>query len=371
VEETPTVSTRIGIIGCGTISGAYLRSLARFRGLEVVAVGDIDPARAAAKAREHGVALVLPPAALLSHPEVDLVVNLTVPGAHAELTAAALRAGKAVYSEKPLAVTAGEAAALVALAAERGLPLGCAPDTFLGVGLQSSLVALRRGLVGRPFAAAAHVVGRGPERWHHDPAFFYRAGAGPLFDMGPYYVTALVAMFGPVASVTAEATRMLAERVTATGPAAGRRFAVDTHVTALLRFVSGESATLLASFDVAASALPRFEVFGESGTLAVPDPNTFSGPVGVRGVEDEGWREVALVPGFSGETRGLGAAEMMHATRLGRVPRASGALAAHVLEVLEAALRSAATGARVAVASRPATPAPFDPDEFGVPPVAA
>jgi predicted dehydrogenase len=360
------VNTRIGIIGCGTISGAYLRSLSGFDGFEVVAVADIDATRAAAKAEEYGVGLVLTPDELVAHPDVDVVVNLTVPTAHAPITAAALRAGKGVYSEKPLAVTSAEAQALVALAEERGLPLGCAPDTFLGVGLQSSLQAITDGAIGRPFAAVAHVVGRGPERWHHDPAFFYRHGAGPLFDMGPYYVTSLVSIFGPVASVTAEAARMIDEREIVTGPAAGTRFPVevDTHVTALLRFVSGATASLLASFDVAASTLPRFEVFGDAGTLAVPDPNTFAGPVQVRAIGEEAWREVELVDGFSRNVRGLGAVEMIRATRLGRVPRASGALAAHVLEVLESALRSAATGSRVRVASRPVAPAPLEPGEL-------
>jgi predicted dehydrogenase len=372
-EGESTVTTRIGIIGCGTISSAYLRSLARFPEVEVVAVADLDAQRAEAKAAQHGVRESLTPAALLAHPGIDLVVNLTVPGAHAAISEVALRAGKGVYSEKPLAVTAAEAAALVALAAERRLPLGCAPDTFLGAGLQSSLRALTEGVVGRPFAAVAHMVGRGPESWHHDPAFFYRPGAGPLFDMGPYYVTALVAIFGPVAAVTAEASRMLDEREIGAGPAVGTRFPVevDTHVTALLRFASGASASLLTSFDVAASALPRFEVFGEAGTMAIPDPNTFGGPVRVRGIGDDAWRELPLDPGFSDDVRGLGAIEMMDAFRQGRVPRASGALAAHVLEVLEAALRSAATGARVSVVSRPIAPTPLVDGELGTTAVSA
>ncbi|MBA2667988.1 MAG: Gfo/Idh/MocA family oxidoreductase [Trueperaceae bacterium] len=359
-------TTRIGIIGCGTISGAYLRSLASFEGVEVIAVADLDLERAQAKAREHGVALAISPAALLAHEDVDLVVNLTVPVAHADITRAALHAGKAVYSEKPLAVTAADAQDLVALAVERGSALGCAPDTFLGVGLQTSVQALTDGVIGRPFAAVAHVVGRGPERWHHDPAFFYRPGAGPLFDMGPYYVTALVALLGPVASVMADATRMLSEREIESGPLAGTRFEVDvdTHVTALLRFAGGATATLLTSFDVAASALPRFEVFGDAGTLAVPDPNTFSGPVRVRGPEDEVWRDLPLGFGFAGNVRGLGAVEMVRAVRAGRPPRASGALAAHVLEVLEGAVDAAATGSRVTVSSRPPVPTPFVIDEL-------
>jgi predicted dehydrogenase len=367
------VSTRVGIVGCGTISSAYLRSLAAFNGVEVVAVADLDAARAAAKAEEHGIAAALTPADLIEHDGIDLVINLTVPLAHAPLSEAALHAGKAVYSEKPLAVTAGQARALVALASARGLPLGCAPDTFLGAGLQTCLRTVAQGAIGRPFAAVAHMVSRGPERWHHDPAFFYRTGAGPLFDMGPYYVTALVALFGPVASVQAETARLADEREIGAGPALGTRFPVevDTHVTVLLRFASGATATLLVTFDVAASALPRFEVFGEAATLGVPDPNTFSGPVTVRGIGEEGWRELPLVPGFSHNVRGLGAVEMMRAVSLGRPPRASGELAAHVLEVLETALRAAAIGTRLEIASRPLAPAPVEPGEFDTFSVAA
>jgi predicted dehydrogenase len=332
------VSVRIGIIGCGTISSAYVRSLATFDDVHVVAVADLDGERAIATAREHAVPAALSPDDLLQEDGIDLVVNLTVPKAHAAVSAAALRAGKAVYSEKPLALTAAEGRELVALASACGVPLGCAPDTFLGAGMQTSLEAIAAGVIGRPYAAVAHTVGRGPERWHHDPAFLYQAGAGPLFDMGPYYVTALVAVFGPVASVMADGSRLFDERALGAGPRAGQRFRVDvdTHVTALLRFASGVTATLLTSFDVAASRLPRFEVFGDEGTLAVPDPNTFGGPVTARRLGDDDWRDLPLVPGFADNVRGLGALEMMRASRDGVAPRASGELAVHVLEVLEA-----------------------------------
>jgi predicted dehydrogenase len=359
---------RMGIIGCGTISAAYLRTLSRYPDVTVTALADLDGSRSAERAHEFGVPLVLGPDELLASADVDFVVNLTVPLAHAEISAAALEHGKGVYSEKPLATDASEAHALVALARERGLPLGCAPDTFLGRGLQTTLRALGDDAIGRPFAATAHVVGSGPERWHASPAFFYAPGAGPLLDMGPYYVTALVAAFGPVASVVADGVRARAERTVASGPLAGSRVPVevDTHIATLLRFASGATATLLASFDVAASELPRLEFYGEEGSLAAPDPNTFGGPVRVRRLGEQAWRELPLLPGHEGQARGVGAIELIRAVAAGRPARASGALAAHVLEVLDAATRSAVSGERVEVTSRPLVPSPLEPGELVV-----
>ncbi len=356
----------IGVIGCGTISSAYLRNLTRAPGARVLALADLDPQRAAAQAEAFDVPLAVPPDALVARDDIDLVVDLTVPAAHYAINRHALEAGKMVYCEKPLAATAAEARALLALAARVGRPLGGAPDTFLGAGLQTARKALDDASLGRPFAAVAHMVSNGPERWHHDPAFLYQAGAGPLLDMGPYYVTTMVSLFGPVASVSAEGGRTWPERTIATGPRAGERFAVnvDTHVTLLLRFASGVLATLLTTFDVEASALPRFEVFGEHGTLALPDPNTFNGPVRIRTSRDDDWQEVPSVPGFKTNARGIGALELVLAQRAGRTPRASGALAAHVLDVLEGGLSAMRTGQRVAIDSRPERPEPLTPAEL-------
>jgi predicted dehydrogenase len=351
----------IGIIGCGTISGAYLRTFAHAPDARVVALADLDVARARRQADAFGVADALTPEALLARADVDVVVDLTIPGAHFEVNRLALEAGKAVYSEKPLAATAAEARALVDLAQALGLPLGGAPDTFLGAGLQTARAAIDDGAIGRPFAAVAHMVSSGPERWHPDPGFLYQPGAGPLLDMGPYYVTAMVSLFGPVASVLADGARTRPERTIGSGPRAGQTVPVDveTHVTVLLRFATGVQATLLTTFDVAASDLPRFEVFGEHGTLALPDPNTFAGPVRRRGEGDDGWREVAAVPGFAGNARGIGALDLARAAAAGRPARASGELAAHVLDVLDGALTALRSGQRVEVTSRPPRPAPL------------
>ena len=360
------MTTGIGIIGCGTISGAYLRTLTGAPGVRVAAVADLDPARARAQADAFGIADAVDPATLLAREDVELIVDLTVPAAHFAVNRLALEAGKAVYSEKPLSASAAEARALLALARERGLALGGAPDTFLGAGMQTARAALDAGVIGRPFAAVAHMVTRGPESWHPDPGFFYQPGAGPLLDMGPYYVTTMVSLFGPVASVIADGARTWPTRTIGSGALAGRTVpvAVDTHVTVLLRFESGAVATLLTTFDVSASDLPRIEVFGEEGTLALPDPNVFAGPVRVRTARDAPWRDVAQVPGFTGNARGIGALDLRLATATGRPPRASGELASHVLDVLEGALTAVRSGQRVAIDSRPPRPAALTTEEL-------
>ena len=360
------MSVGIGIIGSGTIFPAYARTLANAPDARLVAVADLDEARARARAEAFGVPHALSPAALLERDDVELVIDLTVPNAHFDVNRRALAAGKHVYSEKPLSATAAEARSLVQLAQEAGLALGGAPDTFLGVGYQTARAALDDQVIGRPFAAVAHMLTSGPERWHHDPSFFYLPGAGPLLDMGPYYVTAMVSLFGPVASVSAEGGRTSPTRTIETGPKAGQSFDVhvDTHITLLLRFHSGALATLLTTFDVGISDLPRFEVFGELGTLSLPDPNTFAGPVRVRTSKDAPWSEVPSVPGFATNARGIGALDLLEAHRAGRAPRASGGLASHVLDVLEGGLTSLEAGRRVTIESRPERPAPLTDDDL-------
>lgn len=351
---------RVGVLGCGTISGAYLKACRRFAALRVDAVADLDMDLARSRAAEHAVPRALEPDALVSDPDLDLVINLTVPSAHAPLSLAALRAGKHVYSEKPLATTREAGRALLDAAREAGVRLGSAPDTFLGGGLQTCRALLDEGAIGRPLAATAFMVNHGMEHWHANPGFFFQPGAGPLFDVGVYYLTALVTLLGPVAEVSALATRGFETRTIGIGPRTGERVpvATPTHVSTLLAFEGGVQATLVASFDVWASDLPRLELYGTEGTLSLPDPNTFGGPVRLaRG--REGWAEVPLRHGYTGESRGLGAADLAHAARSGRPARASGELAYHVLDVMQSALESAEGGARVGVASRCERPAPL------------
>lgn len=354
----------VAIVGAGVISNAYLRTLARFPDVRVLGVADLDMERAGAAAGRYGVPVAGDVATILAIPEVEIVVNLTVPAAHAEVALAALRAGKHVYGEKPLALNPTDAEKLLAEAAQRGLRIGNAPDTFLGAGIQSAKRALDSGVIGTPVAATTVTQSPGPESWHPSPEFLYRIGAGPLFDLGPYYLTALVALFGPASRVAATARQAHAQRVVGSGPKAGTRFTVEvpTHVTALIEFASGPSVASTFSFD---STVGRgmFEIIGTDGVLCVPDPNTFSGAVSVRTVGDEDWRSLPVEGTDAG--RGLGVLEMARALRAGQPQRASGVLAMHVLETMTAIAESAEHGefrdVYTTVAQPEVLPADWDP----------
>ncbi|GGS78482.1 Gfo/Idh/MocA family protein [Nonomuraea spiralis] len=329
----------VAVVGAGVISGQYLRNLTAFPDVRVLGVADLDAGRAAAAAREHGVPASGSLAEILALPEVEIVVNLTVPAAHAAVALESLRAGKHVYGEKPLALNLDEAAKVMAEAANRGLRVGGAPDTFLGPGLQTAAHTLRSGLIGEPVAVTVAFQNLGPESWHPDPEFYYRPGGGPLFDMGPYYLTALVSLLGPVARVAGSTRRARAERVVGSGPKAGTLFPVDvpTHVNALLDFPGTATATATFSFD---SPVGRklIEVIGTEGALLLPDPNTFGGPLLVRGPHDADWREVPVAESTAG--RGVGVLDLARSLRAGTPHRASGELTLHVLELMEAITES-------------------------------
>ncbi|MCS6843547.1 MAG: Gfo/Idh/MocA family oxidoreductase [Caldilineales bacterium] len=344
--------TGIGVVGCGNISGTYMEVLGQFRGVRVVACADIDMARAEAQARKFGVR-ALTVDALLADPAVEIVLNLTVPSAHAEVARAALLAGKSVYNEKPLAIERADGAALLALAAERGLRVGAAPDTFLGAGLQTCRQLLDDGAIGQPVGATAFMMGHGPEGWHPDPEFFYQHGGGPLFDMAPYYLTALIHLLGPIRRVAGAARISFPERVIGSQPKRGQRIVVQTptHVAGLLEFAAGPIATLITSFDVWASTLPRIEVYGSEGTLLCPDPNFFDGPVQLWRTSTQAWEEAPLVAGRRDQSRGIGVAEMAAAIRGGRPHRANGQMAYHVLDAMHAILESARCGQHVVLGS--------------------
>lgn len=333
---------KVGIVGTGNISAAYLQ-IARELGLfEVVAVSDSDMARAAQVAAENGIK-ALTFAELLAHPEVVAVVNLTPPAAHAEVDLAVLNAGKHVYGEKPLAVERSDGQAIIELAKVKGLRVGCAPDTFLGAGLQTAREVLDAGRIGQPVSVNAFFMGAGPESWHPNPDFFYRRGAGPLFDLGPYYLTALVHLLGGVQKVGAMATKAAPERLITSQPRYGQRIPVETptHVAAHLGFGGGVVATLITSFDIPASDVPRIEIHGTEGTLSVPDPNTFGGPLKIRMKGEDAWTEIPLSRPFSDNARGIGLADMLHAQATGAPHRASGDLAFHVLDVMHTILEAA------------------------------
>jgi predicted dehydrogenase len=334
----------VAVVGAGVISTQYLTNLTTFPDIAVHAIADIDTARAAEAAKTYGVAHSGDVASALALPEVEVVLNLTIPAAHVEVDLAALGAGKHVYSEKPLALDQQSAAKVQAAASAAGLTVGCAPDTFLGAGVQSALRALRSGAIGEPVAAVATFETSGPEIWHPSPEFLFQPGAGPLFDMGPYYLTALVALLGPVRRVAATARTGRAERVIGSGPKAGTAFAVNapTHVNALLEFTEGASAATAFSFDSSGFAF-RLEVIGTEGSLALPDPNTFGGPLRIRRPGDKEWTELPISGTSVG--RGIGLLDLARGLRSGTPPRASGELAQHVVTVMERVLDSARDGA--------------------------
>ncbi|MEX2536303.1 MAG: Gfo/Idh/MocA family oxidoreductase [Trueperaceae bacterium] len=351
---------RVGIVGCGNISATYLKAAQLFERLLVVAVADLDAQRAQARASEFEVRAE-PVEVLLADPEVEAVINLTVPNVHAQVSRQVLEAGKHVYSEKPLATKREEGRELLELAVELDLRVGCAPDTFLGGGLQTARKLLDDGWIGKPVAAAAFMMSSGVEMWHPDPAFFYRPGAGPLFDMGPYYLTALISFLGPMKSVMGSAATSFEERRITSKPYSGQMLQVETptHITALLEFHSGAVATLITSFDVQASELPRMEIYGSQGTLSVPDPNTFGGPLRIRRSGIKEWSEVPLTHGYVTNSRGLGLADMAHALASGRRHRANGEMAFHVLDVMESTLEAARQGCRIELSSSCEQPAPL------------
>jgi predicted dehydrogenase len=323
----------VGIVGCGTISDVYLRVAKQFRILRIVACADTIIERAQAKALKYSISKVCDVEELLSDPAVDLVLNLTPPNAHAEIAMRALRAGKPIYSEKPLATDRLLARKMLKLAHKRGLRVNCAPDTFLGGGLQTCRNIIDRGLIGEPVAANACMLCHGHESWHPEPEFYYQPGGGPLFDMGPYYLTALITLLGPVRRVTGSARISFPTRLITSRPHAGRRMPVEvpTHVAGTLDFCNGAIATLVTSFDVWTSEVSNIEIYGTEGSLRLPDPNTFGGPVFLRFKDQREWTHVPLTHGYIEESRSIGVAEMAYAMRGARESRTQAELGYHVL----------------------------------------
>ncbi|SEG99889.1 Predicted dehydrogenase [Nonomuraea solani] len=346
----------VGIVGCGAISAQYLQTIDRLPQVRLVAVADLDLERARAAVSPYPEVEVLTVAELMADPRIGVVLNLTIPAAHAEIALLAIAAGKDVYCEKPLAATGEDARGVLAAAAEAGVRVGCAPDTVLGTGTQTARVAIDDGLIGRPVAATATMMTPGHERWHPNPDFYYVPGGGPLLDMGPYYISSLVTMLGPVATVIGAASRTRSKRTIGSGPRQGEEIpvTVDTHVTGVLVHASGVLSTLVMSFDAAATQAPRIEVHGERGSLVVPDPNHFDGPVLLSGVGDDGWRTLPESAGYAGAGRGVGLLDFAGPGE----PRAGGTLAFHVLDVMESLLASAHSGRSVDIGSTCERPKP-------------
>lgn len=351
----------VGLIGAGVISSQYLDNLTTFPDVEVRFIADLDVDRARTQAEKYGVAGSGPVAALLADPTIEIVVNLTIPRVHVEVALEALAAGKHVWSEKPFALDRVSGQQLLDAAHAAGLHVATAPDTFLGAGIQSSRRLLESGQLGAPLTAITLMQGPGPESWHPSPEFLFQEGAGPLFDIGPYYLTALVQFFGPVKRVSAVASTAKPSRVIGSGPRAGTRFdvTVPTHVAALYEFESGQTAQSVFSFDSHVRRT-QFEISCVDGTLTVPDPNTFDGELIVHtaGADAE-----TLIPTGSTSSRGTGVVELARAIRAGVPERASGEQAFHVLDVMQSTIEAGLSGRPVDVASTVA-PTPALPEEW-------
>jgi predicted dehydrogenase len=348
---------RIGVVGCGNISLAYMRNAPLFRGVQIIACADISADAAAGRAAQFNLR-VLDVDALMADPEIDLVLNLTIPAAHFDISMQALSSGKHVFTEKPLAVSADAGRKLVNMAASRGLSIGSAPDTFLGAAGRHARRLIEAGAIGGPVTGTAFMMGRGMEHWHPDPGFYYQPGAGPVMDMGPYYLTMMVNLMGPVRRVQAVATSGQQERlITADGPKKGTRFQVGTptSVLSLLEFECGATVTFGSSWDVFRHSNHPIELHGTKGSLRLPDPDTFGGIIAL---SDEGrdWAETDTAslpygaPNWPADApdranyRMLGLADLARGLMEGRTARASGDLALHVLEIMEAILRASETG---------------------------
>lgn len=342
---------KIGVIGCGMISEVYMKNIkSRFGNMELISCADLLPEAAKKRAAQFQIK-ACSVEELLSDPEIEIVLNLTIPQEHAKISMQALKAGKCAYSEKPLAISLEEGEELITYAQKHHLLIGSAPDTFLGDGLQQVRRMIERGDIGKPFAAQAFMLSRGPEYFHPNPAFFYQPGAGPMLDWGPYYITALVALFGPVFKVSGAGKIVFPKRkvLSQNSPKYGEEFKIDapTYITALMEFTSGMLVTLTLTFDLKnvywESNMPYIQIYGTNGVINVPDVNKFEGPIEIR--RDGKEIERIIVNGYFMENcRGMGLADMAHALRTGESFRTDGQLGRHVSEIMLGILESAERG---------------------------
>jgi predicted dehydrogenase len=358
-QSTTTEPLGVAIVGCGNISNQYLPNLAKFPDVRVVFCADIDLDRAKAQAQAYDVAESGTVEQALSHPGVDLVVNLTIPSAHAAVATAALEAGKHVWNEKPLTLDVAAGTKLLELAKSKNVRLGCAPDTVLGAGIQSARRLIDEGKIGTPISALTLMQGPGPESWHPDPEFLFASGAGPLFDLGPYYLSTLATLFGPAERVAAVDRRAKDTRIIGSGPRAGTEFAVEvpTYVSALVEYEAGQAAQLLFSWDSPLSRQGFVEITGTEATLAVPDPNRFDGDLKIRRATDDDWTVIPATGAAAG--RGSGVVDIARALKNGVQHRASGEIALHVLELMTAIERSAGSGTFETIGTTFDTPDPL------------
>jgi predicted dehydrogenase len=339
---------RVGIVGCGNISGIYLDNLTGVfsNQVKITGITDLIPGRAEKVSADYKVPYIKKTEDLINSPDVDIILNITEPYNHYGVALAAVKAGKHLYGEKPICAKREETQEVLKIAEEKKLLVGNAPDTFLGAGIQTCRKLIDEGWIGKPVAAVAFMVNHGHEHWHPGPEFYYKDGGGPMFDMGPYYLTALVSLIGPIARVSGSAKKSFDTRKITSEPLNGKVINVDvpTHIAGVMDFANGAVATIITSFDVYSHTLPWIEIYGSEGTLRVPDPNTFDGPVyGKRFMEEE-WKELPMLENYRENSRGLGLADMAQAIAEGRHHRASGEMAYHVLDVMHGFHDASASG---------------------------
>ncbi|MBD3242848.1 MAG: gfo/Idh/MocA family oxidoreductase [Chitinivibrionales bacterium] len=367
---TKDKAMKVGVVGCGNISGIYLKNAAWLDDIEIVACSDLDMGKAQAQAQEYGVARACTVDELMGDNDIDIVLNLTVPHAHAAVATQALESDKHVYGEKPLAVTREEARTVLRVAKEKKLRVGSAPDTFMGGAIQTCRKLIDDGVIGEPVAASAAMQCRGHETWHPNPGFYYQPGGGPMFDMGPYYITALIALLGPARRVTGASRITFPRRTITSKPKHGEVIEVTTatHISGTIDFENGAIATVTTSFDVCAHHLPCIEIYGSKGSISVPDPNSFGKardglhPIRVWTADAREWQEVDYTHGYRENSRGVGLADMARAIRTDRVHRADGEMAYHVLDIMQSFLDASENGAHVQLESTCARPAALAPE---------
>lgn len=354
---------RIGLIGCGVISAAYLRAARVFDVLSFIGCADIN-SDASAQCEDRFNVKAMTVDELLRNDEIEVVLNLTIPNAHASVNVDALSAGKHAYCEKPFGLTVAEGRTVLEMSAAKNLRVGCAPDTFLGGGHQTVRHLIDANTIGKPIAGTAFMMGHGHESWHPAPEFYYKPGGGPLFDMGPYYLTALINSLGSVNRVAAITGRAFAQRTITSQPKNGEIIdvEVDTHTAGTLEFSNGAIITLVMSFDVWGHTHHNIELHGLTASMSVPDPNGFGGTVRIRRGGQQGWEEQALTHGYTENMRSIGLADMCMSIRSGRTHRAGAELAFHVLEVMEAFERSSKTNEHIQIESRVERPDPLPLD---------
>jgi predicted dehydrogenase len=357
---------RVGVVGCGAISGAYLGMAKNFPDVEMAACADLDESRAKAAAEKHDIPRVLSVDQLIQDKGIEIVLNLTIPKAHAPLAIHALEAGKHTYCEKPLGVGREEGKKIIDLAKARNLRVGCAPDTFMGAGIQTARKLIDDGAIGRPVAFTAFMQCRGHETWHPNPAFYYEVGGGPMFDMGPYYLTALLNLLGPVKRISGFASIAIPDRTITSQPFAGQKINVQTpdHIVGLMEFENGATGTIIQTFAVIERGYDGAHpiiINGTEGAVLVPDPNAFDGTVLLRKLGEKEAKEVPFeyVKGYG---RSVGLADMAVALGSGRAHRANGDQAFTVLDLMQGFLDSSKSGSAYTPITKYTRPAPMPAD---------